>query len=247
MYQLTNCTSRSWWVHPSPSTSNATFGGASSEEQDKDHHQRGWITDSIIDAAQNLLKKEYPVPGLQSVGCGLLPLQQQFVPLGESQHKSKGYHRRAVGWDIPMVEIVTQYPCPVFKIWMNSPGWMAKVIFREARAYPQIYGCSYSIRYIWLQTIRNCVCNCTCSRGEARAVFVWPMEHAGTPPTMLWGWRNKDVSSPLKVTSKKSAVKTTEEVPVYCKWRMPELHGEKLIECTNCEEWYHVDTQILEQ
>ena len=28
---------------------------------------------------------------------------------------------------------------------------------------------------------------------------------------------------------------------------MPELHGEKLIECTNCEEWYQVDTQILEQ
>ena len=30
-----------------------------------------WLTDSIIDAAQNLLKKEFPVPGLQSVGCGL--------------------------------------------------------------------------------------------------------------------------------------------------------------------------------
>ena len=29
-----------------------------------------------------------------------------------------------------MLEIVTQCPCPVFKIWMNSPGWMAKVIVR---------------------------------------------------------------------------------------------------------------------
>ena len=31
---------------------------------------------------------------------------------------------------------------------------------------------------------------------------------------------------------KKSAVKTAKEVPVYCKCRMPELPGEKLIECT---------------
>ena len=30
-----------------------------------------WLTDSITDAAQILLKKECPVPGLQSVGCGL--------------------------------------------------------------------------------------------------------------------------------------------------------------------------------
>ena len=43
---------------------------------------------------------------------------------------------------------------------------------------------------------------------------------------------------------KKSAVKTTEEVQVYCKCRMPELPGEQLIECTNCKEWYHLDTYI---
>ena len=30
-----------------------------------------WLTDSIIDAAQILLKKECPVPSPQSVGCGL--------------------------------------------------------------------------------------------------------------------------------------------------------------------------------
>ena len=43
---------------------------------------------------------------------------------------------------------------------------------------------------------------------------------------------------------KKIAVKTTEEVPVYCKCRMPELPGEKLIECTNCKKWYHLDTCV---
>ena len=64
------------------------------------------------------------------------------------------------------------------------------------------------------------------------------MEHAGTPPTMLWGWRNEDVSSPPKAESKTIAVKTTEEVPVYCKYRMPELPGKKLIECTNCPTNY---------
>ena len=43
---------------------------------------------------------------------------------------------------------------------------------------------------------------------------------------------------------KTSAVKTTEEVQVYCKLRIPELTGEQLIECTNCKEWYHLDTCI---
>ena len=31
----------------------------------------GWLTDSIIDAAQRLLKEISPVPGLESVACGL--------------------------------------------------------------------------------------------------------------------------------------------------------------------------------
>ena len=43
---------------------------------------------------------------------------------------------------------------------------------------------------------------------------------------------------------KKSSVKTTEVIPVYCKCRMPELPGEHLIECTNCKEWYHLNTGI---
>ena len=31
----------------------------------------GWLTDSIVDAAQKLLKDISPVPGLESVACGL--------------------------------------------------------------------------------------------------------------------------------------------------------------------------------
>ena len=30
---------------------------------------------------------------------------------------------------------------------------------------------------------------------------------------------------------KKSSMKSTEQVPVYCKCRMPELPGERMIEC----------------
>ena len=44
---------------------------------------------------------------------------------------------------------------------------------------------------------------------------------------------------------KKSLVKSTEEIPVYCKCRMPELPGDHMIECTACKEWYHLDTCAL--
>ena len=41
---------------------------------------------------------------------------------------------------------------------------------------------------------------------------------------------------------KKSVVKTTKEVQVYCKCRKPELPGEQLNVLANCKEWYHLDT-----
>ena len=47
-----------------------------------------------------------------------------------------------------------------------------------------------------------------------------------------------------KRRTKTSSVKKTQAVPVYCKCRMPELPNENMIECTNCKEWYHLDTCI---
>ena len=41
-----------------------------------------------------------------------------------------------------------------------------------------------------------------------------------------FGWKDENVSSPPKAESKMSAVKTTEEVQVYWKCRMPGLPGE---------------------
>ena len=65
-------------------------------------------------------------------------------------------------------------------------------------------------------------------KGRSRSIFFGPMECARTPLAMLWWWRNEDVSSPPKVENqKKSAVKTTKEVPVYLSadawttWRKP--------------------------
>ena len=46
---------------------------------------------------------------------------------------------------------------------------------------------------------------------------------------------------------KKSLVKSTEEIPVYCNCRMPELPGDHMIEfeCTACKEWYHLDICVF--
>jgi len=39
--------------------------------------------------------------------------------------------------------------------------------------------------------------------------------------------------------SKKTMVRSTQKVPVYCTCRMPEM-GERMVECTTCKQWYHV-------
>ena len=36
-------------------------------------------------------------------------------------------------------------------------------------------------------------------------------------------------------------VKYTEALPVYCSCRLPELPGEDMVQCSGCNEWYHVD------
>ena len=60
----------------------------------------------------------------------------------------------------------------------------------------------------------------------------------------LWVWRDENVSSPPKAESEEVCCQDHEKVQVYCKCRMPELSGEQLMECTNCTEWYHLDTCI---
>jgi len=43
----------------------------SPSDRDSLFSSTAWVTDSIADVAQNLLKKACPVSGLQSVSCGL--------------------------------------------------------------------------------------------------------------------------------------------------------------------------------
>ncbi len=47
---------------------------------------------------------------------------------------------------------------------------------------------------------------------------------------------------PVTKRMKKCSVKAIEEVNVYCKCTMPELPGEHMIQCTTCEDWYHIGT-----
>ena len=45
--------------------------GLSKSDRETLLNPAGWLTDSIIDAAQKLIKDVSPVPGLESVSCGL--------------------------------------------------------------------------------------------------------------------------------------------------------------------------------
>ena len=34
------------------------------------------------------------------------------------------------------------------------------------------------------------------------------------------------------------------KIPVYCKCRMPEIKDLKMIQCSTCSEWYHIDVCV---
>ena len=49
---------------------------------------------------------------------------------------------------------------------------------------------------------------------------------------------------PHKAISVSGCFRSTEKVPVFCLCRMPEIDGLPMIECSICQEWFHIDVCI---
>ena len=44
--------------------------------------------------------------------------------------------------------------------------------------------------------------------------------------------------------NKELNVKTEEEILVYCHCRMPELRNTRWVQCSHCENWFHIDSCV---
>ena len=45
---------------------------------------------------------------------------------------------------------------------------------------------------------------------------------------------------PVRKRSRKGAMKATRKIPIYCVCRMPSVGGAAMIQCSNCQEWFHI-------
>ena len=219
--------------------------GLTSSDRDILLSPTAWLTDSIIDAAQNLLKKAFPVPGLQSVSCGLT--MTYAVQPGEFiQILNTGLGHwvtiSTIGTSHPTVHVYDSlYSCAGTRLKAQIAAVMATekpeliLEFMDVPIQSGTYDCGlFAIAFATALAL-----------GEKPELFFFDQSKMRAH---LWQCleRGKMEMFPVvrKRRVKKSSVKTVEQVPVYCKCRMPELPGERMIECSMCKDWYHMDTCV---
>ena len=200
----------------------------------------GFLTD-IIDAAQMLLKQEFPsLSGLQIVACGLVMNfniePDEFVQIVHNGH----------GYWLAISTIGTSHPTVhVYDNMHKSASTLVKAQIATIlhTVYPAItlqfmdvqmqaggYDCGlFAVAFLVSLALRKLPGQYHFDQGKMR-------QH-------LWKcFENRKMSmfpySKLR-RSTESSVKSVEEVQVYCICRMPELPNTEWIECSGCKNWYH--------
>ena len=201
-----------------------------------------WLTDSIVDGAQSLLKKACPVPGLQSVSCGVT-MTYAVQPAEFIQILNTG-----CGHWVTVSTIGTSHPAVhVYDSLYSSAGTRLKAQIAALLATE----CPELLLKFMDVPMQSGTYDCGLF-ATALALGEKPEHYFFDQSKMrahLWQCLERGEMRMFPVIRKrrvkKSAVKSTEQVPVYCKCRMPELPGERMIECTDCKEWYHLDSCVV--
>ena len=199
-----------------------------------------WLTDSIIDAAQKLLKEISPVPGLQSVACGLtMTFSVQPEEFVQILNTGRGHWVTVstIGMAHPTVCV---YDSLYSSAGTKLEAQIASLIQTEK---PEIY-----LKFMDVP-VQAGASDCglyAIAYATALALGVQPEEfhfdqHAMKKHLCQCFEKQKMQMFPLtrKRRLKKSMVKSVQRVPVFCNCRMPAM-GECMIECSTCKEWYHV-------
>ena len=199
-----------------------------------------WLTDTLIDAAQKLLKEICHTPGLESVACGLtmtFAVQPgEFVQILNTGH----------GHWVTVSTIGEAHPSVcVYDSLYSSAGTLleaqiASLIHTEK---PEI-----SLKFIDVpvQAGMNDCGLFAIAFATALALGMRPEEFQFNQHEMrkhLCRCFEKGRMEMFPVVRqrrlRKKMIRSTQKVPVFCKCRMPVM-GERMVECTTCKQWYHV-------
>ena len=205
-----------------------------------------WITDTIVNAAQELLKQQCPfVSGFQKVTCGFtMNFDIETGEFIQILHTGQGH------W-MTVTTIGTKHPeVLVFDSLYACAPTLAKAQIASllATQHPVI-----TLKFVDVQ-MQSGTYDCglfAIAHATALALGEQPGNYLYDQPKMrkhlYKSFQMKTMTLfPLKKErrNKELKVKTEEEILVYCHCRMPELPNTRWVQCSHCENWFHIDSCI---
>ena len=202
-----------------------------------------WLSDAIVNAAQDLLRKRNPsVVGLQNVNLGLtFDIQTgEFVQILHTGH-SHWHTVSTIGTNIPEVNVYDSMYCFCSN---HSKVQIASILQTK---HPAI-----RLHFLDVQK-QSGEADCglfAIAFATALSLGLHPGAYIFDQSLMrshlLKCFESGELSMfPVKKTRRASAkVKKVEEFDVYCTCRMPVTPASELIQCAACKEWYHTNTCV---
>ncbi len=207
----------------------------------------GWLTDNLINAAQELIKRASPaVPGLQDVIKGaILSYDVESAEFVQILHNHHGHWLTVstIGTVHPVVnvydsmyrsvstgvkaQIATLLHTKAKEITLNfmnvhiQAGGCDCGLFAIANATALAFGHSPGLFQYNQPQMRQHLLSCF----QNQAITIFPMKKYRRAPR---------------------SIVSTDTYSVYCICRMPEMSTSenRMVECSTCGEWYHYDTCI---
>ena len=195
-----------------------------------------WLTDSIINATQNLLKKKYAtISGLQNTllgqTLGFKIMKEEFVQV---------LHTGGNHW----ITVAT-IGCPPssIRVYDSLNTELPFQTKEQICAILHSYKPFIDVEHINVQDQMNAF-DC----GVFALAFVTALCAGQNPenlfftrkllrPHLLKCLENEDISPFPCTTSVRAQVRRTSRIEIFCQCRTQE--GGKMAECTKCREWYH--------
>ena len=202
-----------------------------------------WLTCTVIDAAQDLLKvvAHDKFSGFQSVAVGrTMQFEIQEGEFIQILHCNSGH------W-VTMSTI----GCKPSEVFMYDSMYSAasECVQCQIATLLALPSSHITLKFMDVQ-MQSGTCDCGLFAVAFATALVFgynPGQYIFDQLSMrkhLWNClRNQKISMfpVIKERRRKQKVKCTQQIPLYCSCRLPDISGIKLIECSKCKTWYHTN------
>ena len=205
-------------------------------------HPAAWLNDSIISAAQSLLKKENPMvggfqPPYLGQTCGFDIQTGEFVQI---LHDGHGHWLTVstVGAEDGAEVYVYDSMYPTVGTYTKKE--VASILCSKKKSIKlkimdvqmQAGGCDCGLFAIAFAT--------ALANGIPPGKFIFDQSKMRKHLYMCLEKGEMVMFPTVKERRVPTKVKNRDEIDIYCECRMPELRNVEMVECCKCKEWYHV-------